>query len=273
MEKNKIEELLKREENFHDEWAESENPDEIDVKAFFESFMAVENRYVMHRLGDIRGKKILDVGAGLGESSVYFALCGAEVYYNDISPKMGEFAQKLAAKHGVNLQLLIAPVEKLSVGSDFFDIIYCANLMHHVPESDHDFWIENMHNALKKDGTLVTWDPLKYNPVINIYRKMASEVRTEDEMPLGFDILTKYRKKFSDVSHAEFWISALSVFLFYYFIKRYDPNKIRYWKQIYKEKEEKTGRLFRFLHRFDSFLAKIPLVRALAWNMVIIAKK
>src|ERR1700744_6167721 len=94
-----IEELLRREEAFHDEWALSENVDDIDVKNLFESFIAMENRYIMDKLGNLKGKKILDVGAGLGESSVYFALMGAEVYYNDISPQMGELAKKLAAKY------------------------------------------------------------------------------------------------------------------------------------------------------------------------------
>jgi 2-polyprenyl-3-methyl-5-hydroxy-6-metoxy-1,4-benzoquinol methylase len=273
MKKEDTEDLLKREESFHDEWAESENIEETEVRAFFESFVAVENRFMLGVLGDLKGKKILDVGAGLGESSVYFALCGAEVYYNDISPKMGEFALKLAEKHRVKINTLIAPVERLEVGTEFFDIIYCANLMHHVPEQDHDFWIENMYRALKKNGILLTWDPLKYNPVINVYRRMAMEVRTEDEKPLGFDILKKYRQKFSKVEHREFWLGTLVIFLYYYFVKRYDPNKIRYWKQIYKEKESKIGWWFNALKAADHFLLKIPLINRLAWNIVIVARK
>lgn len=84
-----IDELLKREEEFHDEWAISENIDDIDVISIFESFLSFENKFIVSQMGNLKGKKILDVGAGLGESSVYFALKGAEVFYNDISPKMG----------------------------------------------------------------------------------------------------------------------------------------------------------------------------------------
>lgn len=273
MKNDDIEDLLKREESFHNEWAESEDIEQINVTALFDSFLAMENQYVLKALGELKGKKILDVGAGLGESSVYFALKGAQVYYNDISPKMGEFAQKLAAKHHVSIIPLIAPVEKLEVGENFFDAIYCANLMHHVPPQDHDFWLETMQKSLKKDGILITWDPLKYNPVINVYRRMAMEVRTDDEMPLGFDILKTYKKYFTKVEHKEFWLSTLVIFLYYYFIKRYNPNKIRYWKQIFKEEEAQIGWWFKPLQALDKLLTKLPLLNRLAWNTVIIAKK
>lgn len=268
-----IEELLRREEAFHDEWALSENVDDIDVVNLFESFIAMENRYIMGKLGDLKGKKILDVGAGLGESSVYFALKGAEVYYNDVSPQMGEFAKKLADKYKVKLNLLIDPIEKLELHSDFFDIIYCANLMHHVPQADQEYWIKTMHNSLKSDGTLITWDPLRYNPAINVYRKMAMDVRTIDEMPLGFDILPLYKKYFPKVEHREFWLSTLWIFISYYLIRRYSPNEVRYWKRIYKEKQSKIGWWFNPLKALDNLLLRIPLVRRLAWNMVVVAKK
>jgi 2-polyprenyl-3-methyl-5-hydroxy-6-metoxy-1,4-benzoquinol methylase len=268
-----IEDLLRREEEFHDEWALSENVDDIDVHALFDSFIALENNYIIKELGDIKGKKILDVGAGLGESSVYFALQGAEVYFNDISPKMAEFAEKLAARYKVKLNFLIAPIERLELHKDFFDIIYCANLMHHVPVADQESWIRTMHGSLKAGGTLVTADPLRYNPVINVYRRMAEEVRTVDEMPLGFDILAIYKKYFPQVKHKEFWLTTLWIFLHYYFVRRYNPNEVRYWKRIFKEKESQIGWWFKPLKAIDKLFLKLPLVKRMAWNIVIIAKK
>ena len=47
--------------------------------------------------------RILDIGAGLGESSVYFALRGARVTAVDISPRMIELAHRLARAHGVEV--------------------------------------------------------------------------------------------------------------------------------------------------------------------------
>ena len=270
---NKIDDLLRREEEFHDEWAMSENVDDIDVNALFESFVAFENKYILKELGDLKGKKILDVGAGLGESSVYFAQKGAEVYFNDISPKMGEFAEKLATRHGVKLNYLIAPIEHLELHKDFFDIIYCANLMHHVPKQDQEMWIRTMSESLKKDGSLVTIDPLKYNRAINYYRTKAEEVRTIDEEPLGFDIVDLYKKYFKNVEHKEFWLTTLWLFISYYFIRRYDPNEVRYWKRIFKEKSSKIGWWFKPLTAIDKLLLSLPGIKKMAWNIVIVARK
>ncbi|MCC5945988.1 MAG: methyltransferase domain-containing protein [Bernardetiaceae bacterium] len=272
-ENQSIEALHQRETEFHDDWATSEALEDIEVHALFEGLCAIENQFIIQDMGNLQGKKILDVGAGLGESSTYFALQGAEVTYNDISPKMGELAQALAAHHGTSIKTVITPAEKMTFEADTFDFIYCANLMHHVPPEEQEDWIANMHHFLKKGGKLYTWDPIKYNPVINVYRRMATEVRTIDEMPLGFDILKLYRKYFTQVSHREFWLSTLYLFLHYYLIKRYNPNKVRYWKRIYKENNKTIGWWFKPLRALDSALLKLPLVRRLAWNMVVVAVK
>ncbi|TAF34644.1 MAG: class I SAM-dependent methyltransferase [Cytophagales bacterium] len=268
-----IEKLHQREAEFHDEWANSEKIEDIDVMSLFEGLTAMENRFIIQHCGNLKGKKVLDVGAGLGESSVYFALQGAEVYYNDISPQMGEFANALAARYGVKIHTVIAPAEKIAFGEGFFDIVHCANLMHHVPKDEHLKWISNIHYFLKKGGWLYTWDPLKYNPVINVYRRMATEVRTDDEMPLGFDMIRTYGKVFTKVEHREFWFSTLWLFLYYYLIKRYNPNKVRYWKQIYKETPKTIGWWFKPLQSLDKFFLKLPLINRLAWNIVLCAQK
>ena len=75
-------ELHRREAEFHDEWALTTPLDQILVRQCFEAPAAVENRFILRQMGSLRGKKILDIGAGLGESSVYFALQGALVTGN-----------------------------------------------------------------------------------------------------------------------------------------------------------------------------------------------
>lgn len=186
---------------------------------------------------------------------------------------MGEFAEKLATKYGVKLNFLIAPIERLELHKDFFDIIYCANLMHHVPKADQEMWIKTMSESLTTKGTLVTIDPLKYNPAINVYRSKAEEVRTIDEEPLGFDILDIYKKYFKTVNHKEFWLTTLWLFISYYFIRRYNPNEVRYWKKIFKEKESRIGWWFNPMKAIDRALLSLPGVKKMAWNIVIVAKK
>ena len=87
--------IHQREADFHDEWARSTDIRSISVREAFEAPTAMENRFLLARMGNLAGKRLLDVGAGLGESSVYFALLGAQVTTTDISPEMVETAPHL----------------------------------------------------------------------------------------------------------------------------------------------------------------------------------
>jgi hypothetical protein len=76
--------LHRSEAEFHDEWALGTPLDQILVRECCEAPAALENRFILGQMGPLRGKKILDIGSGLGESSVYFALQGALVTAVDI---------------------------------------------------------------------------------------------------------------------------------------------------------------------------------------------
>jgi 2-polyprenyl-3-methyl-5-hydroxy-6-metoxy-1,4-benzoquinol methylase len=65
---------------FHNRWAKSIDIESLLVRESFESPSAFENHYALKELGPLAGKRILDLGCGAGESSVYFALQGADVY-------------------------------------------------------------------------------------------------------------------------------------------------------------------------------------------------
>ena len=259
-----------KEAQFHDQWAESVNPDDLLVREAFEAPTAFENKFIRRTMGSLKGKKLLDVGAGLGESSVYFALQGADVTYTDISEGMAGFARQLSARHGVSIETRVMAGEQLALPENYFDLAYVANTIHHV--TDRDALFLQIQRALKPGGRFFSIDPLKYNPVIEAYRKMATEVRTEDEAPLDKRDLELARKYFVNVRHREFWISTLTLFLKYYLVDRVHPNSDRYWKRIFKEKSNGLWwwQPFRAL---DSILCRLPGVKWWAWNMVMWGEK
>jgi len=262
--------LHDREAAFHDAWANDTKLSDILVRECFEAPTAMENQFILQRMGDLRGKKLLDIGAGLGESSVYFALQGADVTTVDISPQMVETALKLGEQFGIKLQGLVSGGEALNLPEAAYDIIYIANTIHHV--QDRALLFLQMHRALKPGGRFFSYDPLAYNPVINVYRRMASEVRTPDESPLTTADLRLAKKYFRNVGHREFWVSSLLLFVKYYLRDRVDPNADRYWKRILRETPQ-TLRWWMPLQSLDKFLARIPLMRWLAWNMVMWGEK
>ena len=256
-----------RERNFHDRWAEQTLLSEIRVFESFENITAQENRFILRLMGDLNGTNLLDVGAGLGESAVYFALKGANVTANDISPVMLSRSVELGRQYGVEIRPLLGSADRFDFGEGRFDIVYGANVLHHV--GDIRSFLNGVRKALKPGGRFFFYDPLAYNPAINVYRRLAAKVRTEDERPLRFSHLRIFKEMFTEVAHREFWLATLLIFFKYFLIDWVSPNEDRYWKRILTEDPNRLGWWFNPLIKADNFLLRLPLFRFLAWNIVI----
>jgi ubiquinone/menaquinone biosynthesis C-methylase UbiE len=186
----------------------------------------------------------------------------------DISQDRLNRCADLAKSYGVRVStLLSSSSEEFDFGENQFDIVYGANVLHHIGSIRQ--CLAAVKRALRPNGRFFFIDPLTYNPVIKAYRLLASSVRTDDERPLRFSDLGHFRELFKDVKHREFWLTTLIIFIKYYLFNRVDPNADRYWKRILTEDPRQIGRWFEQLRRLDDFLLRIPPLQFLAWNIVI----
>jgi len=259
-----------KETEFHDKWAADIEIDKIRVDESFEACTAPENRMILERMGGLENKRILDIGCGAGEASVYFAKNGANVTAVDISANMLKVVKQLADKHGVSIDTKESTADRLGFPDYTFDIVYAANLLHHV---NIEATLSEIHRVLKNGGTLYSWDPLAHNPIINMYRRIATDVRTSDEHPIKMKDLAYFRKLFSHVEYETTWFFTLWLFIKFYLVNRVSPNKERYWKKIIDE-HKKVEHTYDLLEKLDKVVLKIiPFLRRYCWNIVIIARK
>lgn len=254
------------ESEFHDRWAAGINPGDTLVDETFTSVTAVENQHILSEFGDVRGKRVLDYGCGSAEGGVYLAKLGAQVVGIDVSPGMLDAAQRLAAHHGVTIETRPVTSDAIPAETDEFDLIYGNGVLHHV---SLDKAIPELARVLRPAGKGCFIEPLPYNPVINVYRRIAKEVRTPDEKPLTFSDIERFRSHFDGVSHREFWLTTLSVFLKFYLIDRANPNKERYWKKIYTDAASLESFFGTLRNVDDRLLSLIPPLRRMCWNTVI----
>lgn len=263
-------ETLERERQFHDFWAAAIDVEGIRVQDYFEACTAPENRFILKHMGEITGKRLLDLGCGAGENSVYFAKKGALCVASDYSPGMVEVARQLATANGVRIEGCTANAMALEFPDNTFDFVYASNLLHHLPSPK--LAIMEMRRVLKPGGKACFWDPLKHNPIINVYRRIATKVRTEDETPLDINIVDFVKSQFSTTTYDTFWLATLWIFLQFYLVEKVNPNQERYWKKIIIE-QEKLQPQYQQLEKLDILLKKIPLLKRLAWNIAVVATK
>lgn len=258
------------EEFFHDDWANSIDPADVMVDEYFEACTSPENRIILQRLGNLKDKKVLDLGCGAGEASVYFAKKGAHVTAADISGGMLEVVQQVAARHNTSVITKRSVSHALDCNDESFDIVYAANLLHHV---EIEPTLAEVKRVLKPGGVFVCWDPLAHNTLINIYRRIATNVRTENEHPLRMSDIKTFKHFFSKVSYKATWFFTLWIFIKFYFIERIDPNKERYWKKILID-HRRLEKTYSFLEKLDQlFLRLFPFMRRYCWNIVLVCVK
>ncbi|MHC5110713.1 MAG: class I SAM-dependent methyltransferase [Planctomycetota bacterium] len=257
------------EEQFHDEWGKAIDPNTVPVIESFEACTAPENRFIMNWLGDVRGLRVLDMGCGAGEAAVYFATRGADVTAVDLSRGMLTVTNQVARRYGVTVTCVQSRGEALDLPSHHFDVVYAANMLHHV---DMSRCLAEVCRVLKPDGRFVSWDPLKHNPIINIYRRMAAAVRTEDEAPLSIHDVAAFRERFNSVTSECFWLASLWIFMRFFLIERVHPSKERYWKKIITAAQRLSGTYRRLAWLDRVLLRSCPWLKRMCWNMVVCAE-
>lgn len=101
--------------------------------------------------------KILDVGAGPGAYSLYYAERGHEVTAVDLTPKHIDIIKQKAESQGIsNLQAFVADASNLSqIPSEAYDVVLCFGPMYHITNAKaREACINECLRVLKKGGIL-----------------------------------------------------------------------------------------------------------------------
>jgi 2-polyprenyl-3-methyl-5-hydroxy-6-metoxy-1,4-benzoquinol methylase len=87
-----------------------------------------------------KGKKVLEVGCGLGTATINFAQHGAQVTAVDLSEKSLELARQRACRYGLQerIRFYCGNAEQLSafVPIEPYDLIYSFGVIHHTPHPE-----------------------------------------------------------------------------------------------------------------------------------------
>jgi ubiquinone/menaquinone biosynthesis C-methylase UbiE len=170
---------------------------EVGTKAFYERVDA--NRYdeygswmkTRFEFTRFAGKRLLEVGFGIGTDLFQFASAGALVSGVDLSPTHLRIASQRFALYGIPADLRLADAENLPFEDGTFDVVYTFGVIHHTPDTQKA--VEEIHRVLKPDG----------RAIIGVYHKYSafflSKVLLESYLlRLGF-LRESYRRTLSRI--------------------------------------------------------------------------
>jgi SAM-dependent methyltransferase len=143
--------------------------------------------YRFRVLGDVRGKRILDVGCGDGSNAVLLAALGAHVTGLDVAPQAIAKAEERARLNGVTerTRFVCTPIELADFKDGEFDVVWGDAILHHV--------IPNLPAILaalarwtRPGGLMVFAEPVNRLPALRALRLRTPIAldATPDERPL-----------------------------------------------------------------------------------------
>ena len=139
-------------------------------------------------IGDVEGKKVLDIGCGEGYFSRFFAKTGAEVTGIDLSDALVKAAVDEEERHPLGIKYFAADVANLNMlKSENFDIAFCYMALLDI--RNYEGAISEVSRVLKTRGRFVV---LMEHPCFTLFRVLDGKVVSGWETHLSENGSKKY---------------------------------------------------------------------------------
>ncbi|NUQ66483.1 MAG: methyltransferase domain-containing protein [Pirellulales bacterium] len=121
----------------------------------------------------IEGKRILELGCGRGEFSVWLAQQGAAITAIDLGPDLVAAAEALARANGVDCDFRQGTVADLPLDDDCFDAVVGVGILHHLSEADVRSTLRECHRVLKHGGLAVFSEPVENSRLFDFVQNLV----------------------------------------------------------------------------------------------------
>jgi SAM-dependent methyltransferase len=165
--------------------------------------------YAYALLGDVRGRKVLDLGCGSGENSFLLSRRGADVIGLDLSESLIALAKQRVHLNGGTaepLQFLSASAHHLPLPDNSVDVVFGVAILHHL---DLDQTAAEVYRVLKPGGRAIFKEPVRDSKVMIALRKcipyQAPDV-SPFERPLTADEVARFSLRFRVTANRSFML-------------------------------------------------------------------
>lgn len=181
---------------------------ETDLLLWWEDFYLPLFEYVLPKMGNLEGKKVLELGTGTGGTATLLAKRGASVIGIDLLPFRLAEAQARAAEHEVAEAINFALMDAMHLAfpDNTFDFIISKSVL---VFTDHSHTAKECYRVLKPGGKAIFMENMRYHPAVWLYRKMFLKYSGKLRYFSVGDIET-VGAEFEKLEHREFHLSAVS---------------------------------------------------------------
>lgn len=116
--------------------------------------------YAFYLLGDVSGKRVLDLGCGSGEKTTLLCQRGAHVLGIDVSSELVAFAEQRLRQAGLTAELKVGSAYSLEIADESVDVIFCASVVHHLNTAAA---VSEMRRVLKPGGAIILKEPIRFS--------------------------------------------------------------------------------------------------------------
>ena len=151
---------------------------------------------------------VLEYGCGAGEKTLRAGQVARSAWGIDISDVAMDHANRRAQERGLtNVRFAPMNAEELAFEDKSFDLVFGSGILHHL---DLNRSFREIARVLRPGGRAVFVEPLFYNPLLYVYRKMTPEAHTPDEHPLRACDVKLARQVFNNVKMEFYGLTTLA---------------------------------------------------------------
>lgn len=162
-------------------------------------------------LGDLRGKRVLELGCGVGDNTVMMARRGAQVTALDIAPSSVQITRQCAEANNQSaaIHVSLMPAERLAFPDGTFDWVVGFGLLHHANVA---VLAPEIRRVLRQDGHALFFEPLGTNPILEFARHhlpYRDKHHSRNEHPLKYDHISLVGRAFRSTRVREFYLFSM----------------------------------------------------------------
>ena len=138
--------------------------------------------YTFYLVGDLHGKRALEIGCGAGLLTRMLALKGASVSAIDVSEEGCISTRMKLEKNGLPFETIcVMDAHSLKFLDESFDLVFMAGVLHHV---NIQKVLVEVRRVLRAGGRVVCYEPLRYGRIMRFLKDFwlkAKGLRDHDQ--------------------------------------------------------------------------------------------